>query len=112
MAKTTFINSPYSQDALTLLGQLIREGRIARRMTAAELCERAGVSRPLLYRIERGDPHCAIGAVFEVATIAGVPLFEAEPSRLAERRAVHSEKLALLPKAIRHGSPQEVPDDF
>ena len=112
MAKTNFVNSPYSRDALSLLGQLIREGRIARQMTAAELCQRAGISRPLLYRIERGDPHCAIGAVFEVATIAGVPLFETEPSRLAERRAAHREKLALLPKAVRHGAPQGVPDDF
>lgn len=112
MAKVAFVNSPYSRDALALLGQLIREGRIARRMTATEMCERAGVSRPLLYRIERGDPHCEIGAVFEVAAIAGVALFEAEPGRLAERRAEHAAKLALLPKAVRHGPPDEVPDDF
>jgi transcriptional regulator with XRE-family HTH domain len=112
MASSTFINSPYSRDALVLLGQLIREGRIARQMTATELCERAGVSRPLLGRIERGDPHCAIGAVFEVAAIAGVTLFEAEPSRLAERRIEHSLRLALLPRAVRRGAPEEMPDDF
>lgn len=112
MTKATFVNSPYSRDALVLLGQLIREGRVARRMTAAEMCERAGVSRPLLYRIERGDPHCAIGAVFEVAAIAGVALFEADSSRLAERRVEHGAKLALLPKAVRRGAPEQVPDEF
>lgn len=112
MAKSSFINSPYSRDALALLGQLIREGRVARRLSAAELSERAGISRQLLHRIERGDPRCAIGAVFEAATIVGVTLFEAEPARLAERRLEHGARLALLPKAVRHGAPQTVPDDF
>lgn len=93
--------SQYSRDALALLGQLIREGRIARHMTAVELATRAGISRALLQRIEKGDPGCAIGAVFETAAICGVPLFEPEERGLAMRLARHGEKLALLPKAVR-----------
>ena len=68
--------SRHARAALTLMGQSIREARISRAMTAAELAERAGMSRALLQRIERGDAGCSIGAVFEAAVICGVPLFE------------------------------------
>ena len=57
--------SHYSRDAAVLLGQLIRRGRIERKITAAELAQRAGLSRGLVQRIEKGDPGCAIGAAFE-----------------------------------------------
>ena len=62
-------------EALELLAQMIRVGRIDRKMSAQEMADRAGISRPLLRRIESADPSCAIGSVFEVAVIAGVPLF-------------------------------------
>ncbi len=75
--------SRYSHDALALLGQLIREGRLAKSPTTAELATRAGISRALLQRIERGDPGCAIGAVFEAAAICGVALFESYERALA-----------------------------
>lgn len=103
--------SDYSRDALALLGQLIREGRLARALTTTELAMRAGISRALLQRIERGDPGCAIGAVFEAAAICGVPLFEADARALAQRRGQHAEKLALLPRSVRPRS-SEVKDDF
>lgn len=103
--------SQYSLDALALLGQLVREARIARRLTAADLAARAGVSRSLLQRIERGDPGCAIGAVFEVAAICGVPLFEADARLLSGTLARQQEKMALLPKTA-HTSKQGVKDDF
>ena len=61
--------SRYSRDAAQLLGQMIRLGRMNRKLTLAELAERTGVSRGLIQRIERGDMGCAIGAVFEVAAI-------------------------------------------
>ena len=61
-------------EALELLAQMIRAGRIDRKITIREMANRAGISRPLLRRIEEGDPSCAIGSVFEVAVIAGVPL--------------------------------------
>ncbi|MCS6068942.1 helix-turn-helix domain-containing protein [Klebsiella variicola subsp. variicola] len=54
---------------------MIRTARIERKLTVEELAERAGVSRGLVYRAEEGDMGCAIGAVFELATIVGVPLF-------------------------------------
>jgi transcriptional regulator with XRE-family HTH domain len=103
--------SRYSRDAAVLLGQLIRQARIERKITAAELAERAGLSRGLVQRIEKGDPGCAIGAVFEAAAIVGVRLFDADQTTLANRIAAATTTLTLLPKAVR-ASRIEVKDDF
>lgn len=58
-----------------------------------------------------GDPGCSIGAFFEVATICGVPLFDQEQRQLTTHLAVHREKMALLPKAVRRRV-KGVKDDF
>lgn len=103
--------SRYSREAVRLLGLTIRRARIERRMTIRELAERAGISRGLVQRIERGDMGCAIGAVFEVAAIVGVRLFEADRADLAERVANTERMLTLLPQAVRSTTPA-VEDDF
>lgn len=104
-------HSRYTLNALALMGNQIRAGRIASNLTAEALAERAGVSRSLLQRIEKGDPGCTIGAVFEVATILGIPLFDADAKTLALRLNYSNEKQALLPKAVRP-SGKVVKDDF
>lgn len=104
-------HSRYSQTALALLGRLIRAARIQRKMTAQELADRAGVSRGLVQRIEKGDPRCAIGAAFEAATIVGVPLFEADTNTISRQLRETQEKLALLPKSVRK-SEKVADDDF
>ncbi|RLA50910.1 MAG: transcriptional regulator [Gammaproteobacteria bacterium] len=103
--------SRYSRDATALLGGLIREGRIERKLSAQELADRAGISRGLLQRIEKGDLKCEIGAVFEVATIVGVKLFEADETTLSKHLSQTRDKLALLPKSVRKQS-RTVHDDF
>lgn len=103
--------SRYSLDALTLLGGLIRAARKERRLTAQELADRAGISRGLLQRIEKGDVKCEIGAVFEVATIVGVALFEADETSLTRHLRQTEDKLALLPKTVRRKT-KVVDDDF
>lgn len=112
MSKPAF--RPYSEhslNALAYLGQLVREARIGKSMTTADLAARTGISRSLLQRIERGDPSCSIGAVFEAAVICGVPLFEADQRLMAQQLARQTEKMALLPKAVRP-SQKAVNDDF
>ncbi len=104
-------HSRYSRQAITLLGRLIRAGRIERKLSAGELATRAGISRSLLYRIEGGDPSCSIGSVFETAAIVGVPLFEEDRPTLKARLADTESRLVLLPKSIRSRQP-EVKDDF
>ena len=103
--------SRYSRDAVVLLGQLIRRARIERKITAAELAERAGLSRGLVQRIEKGDPGCAIGAVFEAAAIVGVRLFDADQAALSDTINANRSTLALLPQAVR-ASRIEAKDDF
>lgn len=103
--------SRYSRNAVILLGQIIRQARIEKKLTTGELAERAGISRGLVQRIEKGDPGCAIGAVFEAATIVGVWLFDPDKAAMANTMSVSSKTLALLPKASR--APKiKVRDDF
>ena len=103
--------SRYGRDAVTLLGALIREARTERKLTAQELADRAGISRGLLQRIEKGNPKCEIGVVFEVATIVGIKLFDADETALTKYLRQANEKLALLPKSVRRQS-KAVHDDF
>lgn len=102
--------SQYSLDALRLLGQRVREARLARALTTTDLAARAGISRSLLQRIERGDPACSIGAVFEAAAVCGVPLFESDARLLSQQLGRQMERMALLPMAIRPS--KAVNDDF
>jgi transcriptional regulator with XRE-family HTH domain len=93
--------SKYALDAALLLGQQIRLARKKRRWSEANLAERAGISRATLQKIEAGEMTPAIGLVFEVATLAGVPLFEQDSQRLETSIDLTQSKIALLPKRIR-----------
>ncbi|WP_428103396.1 helix-turn-helix transcriptional regulator [Candidatus Rariloculus sp.] len=103
--------SRYTRDATALLGGLIRAARKERRLTAQELADRAGISRGLLQRIEKGDLKSGIGAAFEAATIVGVNLFDADQTTLTRHLIQTKDKLALLPKSVRRKS-KLVRDDF
>ena len=103
--------SRYSRDASSLLGGLIRAARKERKLTAQEVADRVGISRGLLQRIEKGDLKCEIGAVFEVAVIVGVKLFDADETTLTRHIRQTEDKLALLPKSVRKKS-KAVRDDF
>ena len=108
---TNRAHSRYSKEATRLLGQMIHEARIQRRLTATEAAERAGISRGLVQRIEKGEMGCSIGAVFELATIVGVALFDANPAALSRHLATSRDKLTLLPKRARKAAAVTF-DDF
>jgi len=60
--------SPPAEDVARHLGALVRQGRLARRWTVAELAERARVGTATLKRIEKGATSASLGvwlAVFE-----------------------------------------------
>ena len=103
--------SRYSREAVGLLGQLIRQARIARKLTTIELAERADLSRGLVVRIEKGDPGCSIGAVFEAAAIVGVRLFDADQARMTDMVRTQAAALTLLPRSVRVPK-TKVRDDF
>ena len=104
-------HSEYSKNAISLLGSLIQTARKEQKLTTQELADRAGISRNFLQRIEKGDPKCNIGAFFEVATIVGVKLFDADETSLNKHIRQVEDKLTLLPKAI-HKKKRKVDDDF
>ena len=57
------------------------------------------------------DPGCAIGSVFEVASILGIPLFNSDYNELSTQNKIIDEKLALLPREVRKKK-IECDDDF
>ena len=48
------------------IGENIKLARKRRKLTTAQVSERAGIHRATLYRIEKGDPGVAIGLYFNV----------------------------------------------
>ncbi len=103
--------SRYTIEAATLLGKQIKLGRKQHKWTEHDLADRAGISRATLQKIEKGDLTCAIGLVFEVATLVDVKLFDTGNSSLATHLERTDDKIALLPKAVRK-SRKAVDDNF
>ena len=104
--------SPVASDAATLMGEMIRASRIERGINATDLAARAGVSRGLLARVEGGDMGVAIGAVFEIAAVLGIPLFEADADGLRTRLSHQRQINALLPSRAFQRTQQRPSDDF
>lgn len=100
-----------TEQALLLLGKQIQLSRKQSGMTEVEMAARAGISRTTLRKIEEGAAGVAIGLVLETATIAGIPLFDEDRTRLPQHIERIDDKLALLPQAIRKGN-KGVKDDF
>ena len=103
--------SRYAREAAELLGLTIRSARIERGMTVADVAERAGMSRGLVHRIEKGGTGSSVGAAFEAAAVVGVRLFEAGPATLTRHLSMERDKRALLPHSVRRGT-AKVRDDF
>jgi len=57
---------------LSELGQRLREARLRRRFTVTQVAERAGVSRPTLNKVERGDAAVTLGTYLRVLTVLGL----------------------------------------
>jgi len=111
MKKKNRVYSRYALEALKLLSKLIKAKRVASGMTAKNLAIRAGISRDLLYRIENADPACAIGVVFEIASILELTLFDADIDELKSKNKLIEDKLTLLPQKVKIKK-IEVDDDF
>ncbi|MCY4105001.1 MAG: helix-turn-helix transcriptional regulator [bacterium] len=101
--------SPTTREALALFAARVRVSRRERRLRAAEVAERVGVSLTTIRKVERGDPTVALGTAFEVATILGVALYGEDQQRRRLEAEYVTSRLALLPDAVRH---PEVDDDF
>lgn len=100
-------------EAARLLGVQIRLARQSRRLTAARVAAMAGVSQRTMTLIERGDPSVSFGNVLNVATVAGVPLFDVtDPKTLARVRRQGEQALTLVPSNVRNRKERAVDADF
>jgi len=93
------------------MGEQIKLGRKQRKWTEKNLADRAGVSRATLQKIENGTLSCAIGLVFEVATLVGINLFEQDKHSLSKNIEQTRDHIALLPQRIK-AKKKAVDDDF
>ena len=90
--------------ALRKLGEDMRDARLVRQISMAEMCERSFVSRSTLHKIERGDVSVAIGYYASVLFILQLE------GRLGEVADLFSDELGLqlmqekLPQRIRKSS--------
>jgi len=105
-------HSRYAADAARLLGAEIRLARRRRRWTQAELAERAGITARTLYKIEHGDLSVGLGAAFEAAALAGVPLFHPDRSRVTADLERAEARSALLSRPTSSSALDAVNDDF
>lgn len=111
MARKAHSYSPQTLDVARVLGLEIARQRRARRWTAEDLAQRAGISRSTLHAVERGAPTVAIGVVFEVAALLGMDLLGASPRELPALVERGRDRLALLPASVRTPA-GDVEDDF
>ena len=61
-----------SRKVLPLFGEQIKLARLRRKLSAAVVAERAGISRSTLWQIEKGNPSVALGAYFLVLFALGL----------------------------------------
>ncbi|WP_041611203.1 helix-turn-helix domain-containing protein [Treponema primitia] len=66
MKKSRTALLPTQQRTMAALSENLRLARLRRDLSAAQVSERAGISRTTLYKMETGDPGVAIGAYLRV----------------------------------------------
>lgn len=89
MRKTTIYPNPIKR-ALAKLGADIKDARIRRRITAEMMIQRAGITRPTLAKVEKGDPATSMGIYAKVLFVLGLH------DRLAEVADIRFDQVGLM----------------
>ena len=89
MRKTTIYPTPVKR-ALAKLGADIKDARIRRRITAEMMIQRAGITRPTLAKVEKGDPATSMGIYAKVLFVLGLH------DRLAEVADIRFDQVGLM----------------
>lgn len=64
--------SPKTKKILAQLGENIKLARLRRKLSAEQIAERAGISRPTLLAIEKGSRSVSIGSYVDVLFVLGL----------------------------------------
>jgi transcriptional regulator with XRE-family HTH domain len=60
---------PKNEEILAQFGENIKLARKRRKITTAQVSERANINRSTLYQIEKGNPSVSMGAYFNVLRV-------------------------------------------
>lgn len=63
---------PKNLRILQAVGENIKLARLRRKLSSAQVAERANIGRMTLYKIEQGNPSVAIGSYLQVLFILGL----------------------------------------
>jgi transcriptional regulator with XRE-family HTH domain len=72
MAKTKITIFPRGKRILSEMGEQIKLARLRRKLSTAQVSERANISRPTLISIEKGSPTVSMGSYFLVLQVLGL----------------------------------------
>ena len=61
MKKAAYNILPSTEEVLKTMGEQIKLARLRRNLSAELVAERAGISRASLWKVESGNPACAMG---------------------------------------------------
>lgn len=72
MPKKPFHMYPGPLKEIQALGLRLKDARLRRRFSMETVCARADLSRPTLYKIEKGDPSVTFGHYVQVLRVLGL----------------------------------------
>lgn len=72
MLRNSIVLLPKNERLLKAVGENIKLARLRRKLTMEQVSERAGISRPTLYSLEKGSPAVSFGIVLQVLFVLGL----------------------------------------
>jgi transcriptional regulator with XRE-family HTH domain len=72
MKRTKYVILPRLSKILEELGENVKLARLRRKLSAAQVSERAGISRSTLWQIEKGLPNVSMGYYAQVLFVLGL----------------------------------------
>lgn len=72
MSRNSIVLLPKNKRLLQTVGENIKLARLRRKLTMDQVSERAGISRPTLSSLEKGNPAVSLGIILQVLLVLGL----------------------------------------